>query len=223
MSAPAGEPPPRSFEDRVTRTFGALKDAPFGTPLAVPDAAGAGVALLPFTRDQLANLDLMALLAAWRQAAIAGFTRVFTVTVDGTLAWSRNQLIERPDRISFLLREPGGRLVGHVGLSSFDFSAGTCEIDNIVRGEPSAARGVMQEAVAGLLKWTYRALAPGEIRLRTLNGNVRALALYHRLGFEPFALHPLARIDGADFVEWVPAGPGDHIDRFMVAMRHRRG
>lgn len=214
---------PTDFEQRSVTTLTALKQETFGTTVlsgAMP--GGAVIELLPFTRDQIDNTQLMHLLAMWRQVNIAGFTKVFSVTPEGTRAWSRSQLIERPDRIAFLIRHPAGPLLGHVGLSSFDFTLQTCEIDNIVRGEASAAKGLMQAALTVLMDWTYRVLAPREIQLRTLSDNTRALALYHRLGFIPFALHPLARTEGEGFVEWVPAQLGARIDRFLLAMRHLR-
>jgi RimJ/RimL family protein N-acetyltransferase len=106
--------------------------------------------------------------------------------------------------------------------SSFDFAQGTCEIDNIVRGKACAPKGIMWAAVKTLLDWAYAELQPREVQLRTLHDNTRALVLYHRLGFLPFALYPLKRIEGNDFVEWISGEPQEHIDRFMVAMRYVR-
>jgi RimJ/RimL family protein N-acetyltransferase len=210
------------FESRVVQTFDSLKSGAFGSSIGVAETSGVAVELLPFTRDQLDTPELIRLLATWRQANIAGFTKAFHVTTAGTHAWSRSQLIERRDRICFLLRQPGGALLGHVGLSSFDFAAGTCEIDNIVRGESNAPKGIMQSSLIQLLYWTYKNIQPLEIGLQTLNDNTRALALYHRIDFVPFALYPLTRVEGSDFIEWIPAGPADRFDRFMIAMRHQR-
>jgi RimJ/RimL family protein N-acetyltransferase len=220
-------PPPQDsavseFERRVIQVFEGLKSGPFGTNILAGETFGRVVELLPFTRDLLTSPELVQLLANWREANIAGFTKVFRVTAGGTQSWSRSQLIERRDRICFLLRQPGGPLFGHVGLSSFDFAARTCELDNIVRGENTAPKGIMQSALVRLLDWTYKNLRPAEIRLQTLNDNSRALALYHRIGFIPFALYPLTRVDGHDFIEWTPAQPTDRFDRFMIAMRHQR-
>lgn len=211
------------FERRVVETFSALKSGRFGsTVLSGNSRDGVAVELLPFTQDRIEDADTIRLLSEWRKAGISGFTKVFPVTEAGTRSWSRAQLIERRDRILFLLRRPGGPLVGHVGLSSFDFGQGTGEVDNIVRGAQDAPKGIMQAALEVLLDWSYRSLGLNEVRLRTLHDNSRALALYHRLNFVPFELHPLKRTETDDIVEWIPADRGDHIDRFMIAMRHAR-
>lgn len=211
------------FEQRVTEAFSRLKAAPFESEvIAGTPSAGFPVELVPFGRDQLDNDDTIARLADWRRSNIAGFTKLFHVTEIGTRTWSRDQLIERHDRLLLLVRQPGCPFVGHLGLASFDFGEGTCEIDNVVRGDPCGRKGMMQAGLSVLLDWTYRVLLPQQIRLRTLNDNSRALALYHRLNFVPAELHPLKRVEGDGFVEWIASDNGDKIDRFMIAMRHAR-
>lgn len=214
----------RDLKRRVEATLDKLKKGPFAEERIAVSFAGTSIELLPFTREQIDSAEAINLLTKWRRKNLHGFTKIFDVTVDGTRAWAISQLITRSDRVLFFVCIGDGELVGHVGLSSFDFQASTCEIDNIVRGEPSAPKGVMQAAVKGLLDWTYDSLMLTEIRLRTLSDNARALALYHRIGFVPASLHPLRRIEGADFEEWVDAGADDPIDRFMLGMLHvRRG
>jgi RimJ/RimL family protein N-acetyltransferase len=211
------------FERRVVDAFAKLKSGAFGSQIiSGRGRADLSIELYAFSSDQLENEETIRLLADWRAANIGGFTKVFPVTFETTRSWSKSQLIERSDRILFFLREPGGPLVGHVGLSSFNFTAGTCEIDNIVRGKANATGGIMQASIEILMDWLYTELVPGEVQLRVLNDNSRALALYHRLDFEPFLLQPLKRHVGDDFVEWIPAIGTDSFDRFLVAMRHIR-
>jgi RimJ/RimL family protein N-acetyltransferase len=197
-----------------------IKAASFAS-LRLRSSRGEGMTLAPFTAEMVSDDASIAVLLRWRAENIAGFTKLFIPTFEGTRAWSRSQLIERPDRILFLVLDSKGQPVGHIGLSSFDFKAGTCEVDNVVRGEAAAAPGLMTDAVATLLDWTYRTLRPVEIRLRTLADNTRALALYHRLDFVPLSLIPLKKMMLDDVTEWVEAGSSDHIDKFFVLMAHR--
>ncbi|MGJ4945770.1 GNAT family N-acetyltransferase [Bradyrhizobium sp. HKCCYLS1011] len=208
------------WRKEVCERFSALKAAPFSA-LRLPSVQGTGVTLAPFTADKVADDALIALLTRWRTENIGGFTKLFRPTFDGTRAWSRSQLIERPDRILFLVVDSDSRPVGHLGLSSFDFEAGTCEIDNVVRGEATAPAGVMTDALATLLDWTYRGLGPAQIRLRTLADNARALALYHRLDFVPLSLIALEKVVSGETTEWIETGKSGHIDRFFVLMAHR--
>jgi RimJ/RimL family protein N-acetyltransferase len=211
---------PRGWDRHVCERLASIKAGP-SEALRLPSVHGGHVTLAPFTAAMVTDDALIEALTRWRAENISGFTRLFRPTFEGTRAWSRSQLIERSDRILFLVRNADGHLVGHVGLSSFDFDAGTCEIDNVVRGERTAPPGTMAEAVAAVLDWAHLNLGPAEIRLRTLAENTRALALYHRLGFVPLSLIPLRRVAADDATEWVEAESNDHIDKFFVLMAHR--
>jgi RimJ/RimL family protein N-acetyltransferase len=211
---------PQGWRDEVCRSLTEIKAAPFAS-LRLRSVRAEGMTLTPFTADMVSNDALIAVLSRWRTENIAGFTKLFRPTFEGTRAWSRSQLIERPDRILFLVLDSEALPVGHVGLSSFDFKAGTCEVDNVVRGEAAAVPGLMTDAVATVLDWTYHTLRPVEIRLRTLADNTRALALYHRLDFVALSLIPLQKVMMDDATEWVETGSSGHIDKFFVLMAHR--
>jgi RimJ/RimL family protein N-acetyltransferase len=208
------------LEVRVTAVFERLKQEPWGTRLipSRPEIQPV-VELLPFTADRVDVSSLISRLTRWRSENQHGFPREFEVTNAGTRRWADELLICRPDRMLFLVRDGAGTLVGHVGVSTFDFAVGTCEIDNIVRGERGVQPGAMTSAVLTLCDWIRSELAPSRIQLRTMHENTRALALYHRLGFVPFALFPLKREEGPGYVQWSDAAEGEHPDRFFLGMR----
>lgn len=212
-----------AFEKRALETLLRVKQEPISNTTLL--GAGGGkrtVILVPYGRELAQRQELIPLLTRWRRENQHGFAKIFNVTEEGTARWCRSQLIEREDRLLYLVQDAQGRFVAHVGVSSFDFEASTCEVDNIVRGEPQAQKGIMASALVILMDWIYAALRPREIQLRTFNDNSRALALYHRLGFVPFRLDPLHETRDEGIVEWVPAQPDMHYDRFYVAMRHIR-
>lgn len=211
-----------TVEQSVTETFRQMKRQPFGLEAlrSLPGISPAPL-LRPFTVDCLGDDDKISLMSRWRAENSQAFPRLFSVTDARTRFWADRLLLKRSDRMLFFV-DVAGRLVGHVGLSSFDFSHGTCEIDNIVRGEADAPPGVMRIAVHTLMEWTYATLGVREIKLRVMHENTRALALYHGLGFVPEALLPLKKVDHADSgeTEWQPSTPGERIDRFYLVMTH---
>lgn len=210
------------FRAQVSERFRALKSAPFAS--AGSSVVADGVELVAFGTDAVDDDQWIRLLSRWRQENIQAFPRIFDVTEAGTRAWALKRLIEREDRLLFLVRSPGASsFVGHVGLSSFDFSTQSCEIDNIVRGERNGLPGVMSAAVTTMSHWAYTELGVRSITLRVMHDNTRALVFYHRLGFVPCGLEPLIRMDEENAVEWRPCAAADAIDRFYVVMRHARG
>lgn len=210
-----------AFQKHVVKVFSTLKSLPFGQGVIHgPDEERPRISLVPFTAECAEDDAHIATLACWRRQNQHGFPRIFTITEEGTRLWARKLLIDRSDRILFYVRTADGQDIGHVGLSSFDFDLRSCEIDNIVRGGTGVAPGAMVAAVRLLIKWTSENIAPGSLELRVLHDNIEALALYHRIGFQPIALIPLKKVEKQDVVEWVEADPGDHIDRFFLRMRH---
>lgn len=206
--------------ERVVRVFRDLKQGPFGRGTFCD-----GIELVPLTGECLHRNGHITRLSCWRRDNQDGFLKVCNVTEETTRLWFDNLLIAREDRILFYVRTPDDRLIGHLGLSSFDWVARTCEIDNVIRGEAGHSPGAMTDAVRLLIAWTRRTLGPIEIRLQTFHDNLPALKLYHRAGFRPFAYRPLTYHREGDEVEWrfaaeEGAQPSPCIDRFFVVMRH---
>jgi RimJ/RimL family protein N-acetyltransferase len=208
-----------SFESLVTDTFKALKAGDGeqgGLDLDLP-----GWRLRPVTAS-CQESETLSRFTRWRAENIEGFTEHFTPTDERTASWLAKGVLERSDRMLFEIVSAEGSSVGHVGLSSFDFERSTCELDNIVRGERSAPKGLMSQACQRLIDWTSSTLRPRAIELRVLHDNIRALALYHRLGFQPVELIPLHESRGEATICWEPAQAEESVDRFFLRMRLSR-
>lgn len=174
-----------------------------------------GVRITPITYDSI-NSDVIEVLRIWRSENQSGFTKIFNVTHDGTEKWLKDGVLAREDRLLFFIVDKYDEIIGHIGVSSFDFENSTCEIDNVVRGKRSNQHNVMFLASCVLIEWIKSEIDPNEIRLRVLNDNTSALRLYDRLGFKLDSLLGLRRIDSNGCVEWVP--DNEEIDRYFVSM-----
>ena len=176
-----------------------------------------GVCVYPVTWGDLDNKKIIQQLKSWRSENQNAFLRVFNVTIAGTLSWLKKGVLEREDRLLFLVNDIYGETIGHVGISSFNFEKKTCEIDNIVRGKVSSQSKVMESAVKGLLTWIFEKIEPECIELRVFNFNTKALALYYRLGFQLDALYPLEKTAKGDEIEWIDSD--NKIDGFFISMK----
>jgi RimJ/RimL family protein N-acetyltransferase len=206
--------------EAVLRKIAELKRLAFGSTRLAGGHGGERFELVLLTADRSSDMELMRLLSAWRQKHEEWFPAIFKVTDEGTARWYRSQLIDSPDRLLFLIgsRE---KPLGHVGLFRFDFSDGSCEIDNIVRGEPDLP-GVMGPAIEAMMAWGERELGIKAFKLQTFGDNVRSLNLYRRLGFHETARDLLVRRQSGDRTEWVEgeAVPGAVV-RYNVHMMRR--
>jgi RimJ/RimL family protein N-acetyltransferase len=143
------------------------------------------------------------LITKWRNEHRQSFFTWFTATEDRTRKWLYEKIIPTEDRILFMI-EAQARVFGHIGLTNFDFSAKSCEIDNVLRGRGNMARGGMTLALRGILVW-LRTLHMDSAHLRVFSDNMPAINLYNRCGFVIVKDVPMIRIDDTTSIRWVEA------------------
>jgi perosamine synthetase len=179
--------------------------------------------LQPVGKHDIENPDIIRLLAMWRDEHMDSFPTQFKVTEDGTKKWLKEQVIERPDRILFMVYNSDDVPIGHMGLSSFDYHHRFCEIDNVVRGVPHS-KGIMTHALSTLIKFSFDTLKLNFLNLRVFEDKMRAISLYKRCGFSEVKGIPMECItDGENkkFIE-IPAGCEKPADRYFVLMNLQR-
>ena len=113
------------YQEMVLRKMKDLKHRPFGSVKIEETFGGAPYTLLLLAGGCEQNPEIVSLLARWRKKHESWFPAIFRVTVEGTARWLKNQVIETPDRLLFMIRVDG-RYMGHVGLFRFHFDQREC-------------------------------------------------------------------------------------------------
>lgn len=168
-----------------------------------------------FDKDK--GIDLIGELTRWRNDAMRWFPSQFKANRFRTKSWFKKHLMDRQDRVLFLLFNEDGNL-GHLGLSNFNFDNNVCEIDNVVRGR-KAVPGIMTKAVDWMVEFAYQDLGMTHIELRVFSDNRRAIALYERCGFEPVEKIPLKAVKKEKELVYEPLISG-RADRYNLRMKH---
>lgn len=193
-----------SFKDRVIAKLDEIKqNKPSSAVSKTPIFQnGKNIAYLrAVTKESARNSQEIKHLAKWRRASQRWFPSQFRVTVKGTQNWATEQLINKEDRILFMIDDLSYRSIGHVGLYRFNWQKKTCEIDNIVRGERSMP-GIMTEAIQTLCMWGKKELGVRGYTLSCFADNEKAIALYKRCGFKEDERIPLVKIQKKAAVIW---------------------
>ncbi len=204
--------------DDALLTIKKLKHKPFGSVTIEEFLGGESLALILLTKDSLEDKKIVPLLAKWRKKHEFWFPTQFPVTLERTQAWLKDRVIAVPDRLLFMIRVKGA-YIGHIGFFRFDLLQRSCEIDNIVRGEPGFP-GLMTHAVTTMMAWGRNTLGLTNYSLQTTSDNARALRFYERLGFHETKRVPLMYTKTAGGGVWVEA-PNDYkgnIARYDVYM-----
>lgn len=198
-----------TFKKRVLTLFSRIKNGKYTqrAPRKLPvynEKGELAAFLCPLNQKTLSNQKEINLLFKWRKENSFAFPSQFTVTKEGTKRWVENQLLKNHTRILFFIEDAAEKpkLIGHIGLYSFDFREHSCEIDNVVRGDKNHLKGAMTWALTALIQWTQRELGPKNIFLRVFSDNTHAVTFYKRCGFMCEKLIPLKKMVKPHMVVW---------------------
>jgi perosamine synthetase len=170
---------------------------------------------------KLISPEYISLFSQWRRENPVGFATIFEITDKRTEFWLDKILLNREDRILFVVHTLKGEPIGHLGYSSFDFEKKCCEIDNVVRGVKMGQAGIMSFALNSLLLWGKNILKLDEINLRVLADNTHAINFYERNGFKKQFDIPLYKVVEKDEIKWIESKSYDDEmpNRYFTVMK----
>lgn len=170
---------------------------------------------------KLVSPDYISLFSQWRRENPVGFASIFEITDQRTEFWLDKILLNREDRILFVILSLAGKPLGHLGYSSFNFEEKSCEIDNVVRGIKSGYEGIMTHALNSIINWGKNKLQLESIFLRVLADNTHAIKFYERNSFEKQFDIPLYKVVQQDEIKWIESKSYEEEkpDRFFTVMK----
>lgn len=170
------------------------------------------------------NESLITQLSKWRETAQHWFPSQFKVTHEGTANWLKNQLLDKKDRVLFIVKDSDGAQIGHVGLFRFDYNHKFCELDNIIRGEDGKLKGAMTDACSALSQYALKELFLKDLYLRVVSNNKKAISLYEKIGYQEIYRAPLIfKRLGEDSTCWEESisNPYIEVERYFVTMKFK--
>jgi len=160
--------------------------------------------LVPITfQYKLTSPEYVHLLSEWRRNNPIGFSSIFKIDDIRTEKWIDGLVLNREDRILFMIETFNRKKIGHLGYSSFNFEQQNCEIDNVVRGVKGEYPGIMKYAMNSILYWGIKKLKLRDIFLRVLSDNKHAINFYKNCGFTEIKKIPLFKVETKGEIKWV--------------------
>lgn len=177
--------------------------------------------LKPITKDYKITMPgCVSLLSKWRRENPTISTGTFEITDIRTGKWLEYNVIDRDDRIVFMIADLKGENIGHIGYSAFDYDRKKCEVDSVLRGEKGIYPGMMTFVMNSLLYWGIDCLKLEHIGLKVYSDNTRAVKFYELCGFYFVRRIPLYKVILHDEEKWEIA-PEDYtgvIDKYYDEM-----
>jgi len=174
-----------------------------------------GGCLIPLSYLHLEDEQLVVKLGAWRAAASYAYPTRFPVTNEGTKRWMKLGVLDKEDRLLFLIHDEFGRAVGHAGFANGLNEQGLLELDNILRGESFARKGIISEAIIALQNWGKNVLFADGFYLRVLASNTHAVNFYDKLGYVEVERDPLKMVVEEGIEKLVPSNANEGSDAFI--------
>jgi perosamine synthetase len=137
--------------------------------------------LLPVCSAHNSDIELLQKLTDWRNANVDVYPTQFVATVDSTRSWLKDRLLVVEDRMLFLVIDNVGKVLGHIGFNDCLNSAQAFEIDNIVRGDAAAEKGIFSEAIITLIEWARKTINVNEFFIRVIDKNQRESLFLKRM------------------------------------------
>ena len=179
--------------------------------------------LLPFCELHAADKELISLISTWRKENSDAFFSQFKVTLSGTSAWLRSNILDCEDRILFLIINKKGKYIGHLGFAHSVNNKEEMETDSVLRGDDSSERGIITNALLTLIEWAQKVIKPRSIFLEVFYNNTKAIKLYQKVGFAFEKKIPLKKHLVHNQIVFLPIHEKDHIlpDNYAWRMRYK--
>ena len=177
--------------------------------------------LLPVSQYHSEDEALLESLARWRNDNVEVYPTQFQATIESTRSWILNKLINVEDRILFLVVDAKGSVVGHMGFNGCLNEKLLFEIDNVVRGNQSAEKGLFSKAMHCLIEWARKTINVEGFFLRVMDDNPHAIGFYKKNNFVENKRIPLIKEINGNTVLYREAGPDEKSIKFFVNMEFK--
>ena len=177
--------------------------------------------LLPVSQYHSEDEALLESLTRWRNENVEVYPTQFQATIESTRSWILNRLIMVEDRILFLVVDAKGSVVGHMGFNGCHNDKLLFEIDNVVRGNQSAEKGLFSTAMQCLIEWARKTINVEGFFLRVMDDNPHAIEFYKKNNFVENKRIPLIKEINGNTVSYREAGPGEELIKCFVNMEFK--
>lgn len=140
--------------------------------------------LHPITYDYIVSLPgIVHELSQWRRNTPFAWNSVFEITDEKTEKWLKTFVLEKKDRIIFIIKDLQNNFIGQIGLAGFNYNDNSGEIDAVVRGRKSVLPGIMSAALNTIIKWGKDYLGIKNFFLNVFDDNTHAIEFYKNNNF----------------------------------------
>ncbi len=179
--------------------------------------------LRPITFDfQYTTPEIIQLITKWKiQNPSISASIMQEITCDMTRQWIKKYLLERQDKLIFLIQDLMGNYLGYMGVATFDFKNRTLQLDSACRGVKNVIPGLMTFVAKSLILFSYGILKVNDIVGTATDANPYIKSWHQRIGYEIYDRIPLKLIKVSKIQQrWIQdSSLTTNIERYSIKVK----
>lgn len=176
--------------------------------------------LIPVGEWILNRTKVLMSIAEWRNKYMRFYLTQFDADLENATNYVQSKLNSNSSAIFFMIADTQYKIIGHIGFSNI-FS-NTAELDNILLGEPSPVRNLMQDVENQSINWIRDFLGIDKIILKVLSYNFLAIDLHELCGFYVEERLPIRKVHYVNQRRYEPCLPREtNLDFQCLVMTKR--
>ena len=148
--------------------------------------------LIPVGEWILSRTKVLMSIAEWRNRYMRFYLTQFDADIENATNYIQSKIHSNSSALFFMIADKEYKIIGHIGFSNISSTA--AELDNILLGEASSVRNLMQDIENQSIKWICNFLGLEEIFLKVLSYNFLAIDLHEMCGFQVEERLPIRKV-----------------------------
>ena len=148
--------------------------------------------LIPVGKWILNRTKVLMSIAEWRNKYMRYYLTQFNADLENATNYIQSKIHSNSSAIFFMIADGEYKILGHIGFSNI--TSTTAELDNILLGEASSVRNLMQDIENQSINWIRDFLGLEKIFLKVLSYNFLAIELHEMCGFQVEDRLPIRKV-----------------------------
>lgn len=153
--------------------------------------------LKPITFDfQKTMPDIISKITKWKiENPFISASIMKELTDDMTRIWIKKYLLQRQDKLIFMIINLNNEYLGYMGVATFDFINKTLELDSALRGVKNTIPGLMTFVAKTLILFSYNVLKINDILGSATDVNPEVKPWHDRVGYKQYNRIPMKLVE----------------------------
>ena len=161
--------------------------------------------LIPTGEWILNRTKLLMSIAEWRNRYMRFYLTQFDADLENATNYIQSKIHSNSSAIFFMIADRQYKIIGHIGFSNIFFAS--AELDNILLGEASSVRNIMQDIENQSIDWIRDFLGLEKMVLKVLSYNYLAIHLHEMCGFQVEERLPIRKVQYFNQLRYEPCLP----------------